>query len=96
MVKESLLHEYPLINYDILTKSHTECCAHAKAEYKIQLHCDKRIMSQKQILCSAIQHKQFAQRETNIVYYTEKRREIHEEIQGVVRNFRGRKQKTNI
>jgi len=53
-------------------------------------------MSQKQILCSAIQHKQFAQRETNIVYYTEKRREIHEEIQGVVRNFRGRKQKTNI
>ena len=70
MVKENLLHEYPLINCGILTKSHTECCAHANTEYKTQPHCDKRIMSQKQILCSAVQHMQFAQRETNKVHYT--------------------------
>jgi len=73
MVKENLLHEYLRINCDILTKSHTKCCAHANAEYKIQPHCDKRIMSQTQILCSAIQHTQFAQRETNTAHYTAKK-----------------------
>jgi len=45
MVKEKFLHEYPRINCDILTKSHKECCAHAKAEYKLQPDCDKGIMS---------------------------------------------------
>ena len=65
LVKENFLHEYPRINCDILMKSGMECCAHAKAEYKLQPYWDKRIISQKQMLCSVIQHTEFAKSETN-------------------------------
>jgi hypothetical protein len=93
MVKENFLHEYPRINCDILTKSYMECSAHANAEHKLQPHCDKRIMPQKQTLCSVIQYTEFAQRETNATHYT---RNKNHEIYGRLRNFCDRKQKAKI